>query len=356
MKMIDCKCPNCGALLQASEDREYWFCGFCGAKFLVQQAITQNTIINNNSISADVVNVFGDLHSYGSINRVLQKADSFMKLNDFYSAQNVITDALKEYPENCQLWLKVLQIYFSRMFFTKQIEGFDTMTYFEAYQNLLTLCDPSEKRQYQSFWLENWNKIADLMRSGEMAWDGSFYPSKYGLKPNVAQPSIPSPLQPIFNEGKENADRLNEAGLFFDKIQKRDENGKLVLNEENPAGFYLKESKLGGDRGYIEFAFGTSIYTMRNYGDGISHYLFKSKEIIKTDSESIDRYLREADELQRSQEAEWKRIQAAQEEENRLVKERGWKAAIDAGICPKCSVKLTQTIFGRKCRYCKSKY
>ncbi len=36
IKMISCKCPECGASLEVDENRTYTFCSYCGTKILLQ--------------------------------------------------------------------------------------------------------------------------------------------------------------------------------------------------------------------------------------------------------------------------------------------------------------------------------
>lgn len=45
LKMVSLECPNCHAQLQIEEGREYAYCSYCGAKFLIEDDSTHTTII-----------------------------------------------------------------------------------------------------------------------------------------------------------------------------------------------------------------------------------------------------------------------------------------------------------------------
>ena len=41
MKLIELKCPNCGADIQVDEGRSYCFCTYCGAKAMIDDGATR---------------------------------------------------------------------------------------------------------------------------------------------------------------------------------------------------------------------------------------------------------------------------------------------------------------------------
>ena len=42
MGFVAAKCPNCGATIELSEDREYGFCTYCGTKVVQDKIVVEH--------------------------------------------------------------------------------------------------------------------------------------------------------------------------------------------------------------------------------------------------------------------------------------------------------------------------
>lgn len=60
MPIVEAKCTNCGANLKVDSNKDVAICDFCGSSYIVEKAIQNYSITNNNQIHADVVNIYGN--------------------------------------------------------------------------------------------------------------------------------------------------------------------------------------------------------------------------------------------------------------------------------------------------------
>lgn len=59
MPLVNAKCTNCGANLKVDSTKDAAICEFCGSAYIVEKAINNYNITNNNNINANVVNIYG---------------------------------------------------------------------------------------------------------------------------------------------------------------------------------------------------------------------------------------------------------------------------------------------------------
>lgn len=59
MSLVNAKCTNCGANLKVDSAKDAAICEFCGSAYIVEKAINNYNITNNNNINANVVNIYG---------------------------------------------------------------------------------------------------------------------------------------------------------------------------------------------------------------------------------------------------------------------------------------------------------
>ena len=80
MGFVAAKCPNCGATIELSEDREYGFCTYCGAKVVQDKIVVEhrgNISINgiaSESAMLDRSFLFIEDEKYDEANLYLEKA------------------------------------------------------------------------------------------------------------------------------------------------------------------------------------------------------------------------------------------------------------------------------------------
>lgn len=58
MPLVNAKCTNCGANLKVDNNKDAAICEFCGSAFIVEKAINNYSITNNNEIHANIVNIY----------------------------------------------------------------------------------------------------------------------------------------------------------------------------------------------------------------------------------------------------------------------------------------------------------
>ena len=58
MPFVNAKCTNCGGSLEVDNTKDAWICSYCGSPFIVEKAINNYNITNNNHIKSNVVNVY----------------------------------------------------------------------------------------------------------------------------------------------------------------------------------------------------------------------------------------------------------------------------------------------------------
>lgn len=102
MPFVQAKCNNCGGTLAVDDSKEAWVCPFCNTPFIVDKAI--NYYNNNYNITADVINVFGDVKKDFIIESgVLKK---YVGESDIV----VIPDSVKKIAPKCFSGLEVKEI------------------------------------------------------------------------------------------------------------------------------------------------------------------------------------------------------------------------------------------------------
>lgn len=63
MPIVPAKCTSCGASLEVDNVKDAAICPYCGTAFVVEKAIHNYNIINNNQITASVVNVYNSANN-----------------------------------------------------------------------------------------------------------------------------------------------------------------------------------------------------------------------------------------------------------------------------------------------------
>ncbi len=101
MPLVQAKCENCGALLNVRSDLKAANCPYCGAAYVVQDAINYfNSVTNIEHLHADVVNI-SDAKSTDSL---LKAAEAFMKIGDLESAVWKFADVRDMTPQDHRGW------------------------------------------------------------------------------------------------------------------------------------------------------------------------------------------------------------------------------------------------------------
>ena len=59
MPFVKANCTNCNGTLKVDSTKDAWICEYCGSPFIVDKAINNYNITNNNTIHANTVNIYG---------------------------------------------------------------------------------------------------------------------------------------------------------------------------------------------------------------------------------------------------------------------------------------------------------
>ena len=59
MPFVNAKCTNCGGTLSVDNTKDAWICDYCRSPFIVEKAINNYNVTNNNTIHANTVNIYG---------------------------------------------------------------------------------------------------------------------------------------------------------------------------------------------------------------------------------------------------------------------------------------------------------
>lgn len=331
MPLLNAQCPNCGALLNIDGNTDLWFCGHCGSKFKVQDAINQYNITNH--IHADVVNIISNNAPNEELNRLLSKINSCMKLNQPLHIVMPLCDKLvNEYPDESIAWWKYVQVFLfwnTRHTKTSDISAFSDGRYtLERYNNALALCqDNIIKRQMEQEWLDFWHEVARSTISGK--WLFRFDPLEYK---RLDKSCVPIEIQQILHMGIVNANVLEQNNIGITPVSgygKSSSNfarlGELrkkplcnITTYDNPSGFE------------VVFALGKSVCTFGGTDLGLRVELFESNVLIHNAQNEIQSYLKDA-----------------QSQDQTLI---------NKGVCPLCNGQLRRSFFQLVCNNCGQKY
>lgn len=97
MPLVNAKCTNCGANLKVDSNKDAAICEFCGSAFIVEKAINNYNITNNNNIHANVVNIYEVKESHKHKN-LYQAARRAKDANDFETAEKFYKKILEKDP------------------------------------------------------------------------------------------------------------------------------------------------------------------------------------------------------------------------------------------------------------------
>ncbi len=145
MPLVPALCTQCGAKLEVDSSQDAAVCPFCHTAFITEKAINNynTTIVNNiDTLHADVVKINDDQ----SIDNRVKSGETFLKMNDYYSAQNVFSKLTEECPYDYRGWwglIKVVSQNFS--FYGINIEDLNYIR--ELYSRLITVINDEERKK-----------------------------------------------------------------------------------------------------------------------------------------------------------------------------------------------------------------
>ena len=94
MKLLQLKCPSCGAKLSVSNHLKSYTCNFCGVTTLLDDEIIR--------VEHHINNV--------EMEEIFKKIDGYIKLSDFESARSISDELIEKYFYEPQSWIYAITI------------------------------------------------------------------------------------------------------------------------------------------------------------------------------------------------------------------------------------------------------
>lgn len=111
MPLVNAKCTNCGANLKVDNTKDAAICEHCGSAFIVEKAINNYNITNNNIIHTQVVNIY---ENNSELEQLVENAIAYINLREFDKASNVYYKLTNEYPKDYRGWFGLFTTPFYR--------------------------------------------------------------------------------------------------------------------------------------------------------------------------------------------------------------------------------------------------
>lgn len=145
MPLVNAKCENCGSILKIESDRETAFCEYCGAKYIVEQAIEYYNVQNN--VYAQNVNMTAK--GEAEKERLLENAQTYLDLFEYKKSEEIYNQIIEDYPAEYRGWYGLAAI-LSRQF-TKADSEPEEYSRIELYlSRALKFADSSAKNKVKN--------------------------------------------------------------------------------------------------------------------------------------------------------------------------------------------------------------
>lgn len=143
MPLVPAICTQCGARLEVDPNCEAAICKYCNTPFVTEKAINNyNTtyVTNIGHLHADVVHINDD----SSRDSRVKSGETFLKFNDYTSAEEVFSKLTKECPYDYRGWWGLVRVY-SRKFTDFSIGRPELSKMKSMYDKACTVATPQEK-------------------------------------------------------------------------------------------------------------------------------------------------------------------------------------------------------------------
>ena len=143
MPLVPAICTQCGARLEVDPNCEAAICKYCNTPFITEKAINNyNTtyVTNIGHLHADVVHINDD----SSRDSRVKSGETFLKFNDYTSAEEVFSKLTKECPYDYRGWWGLVRVY-SRKFTDFSIGRPELSKMKSMYDKACTVATPQEK-------------------------------------------------------------------------------------------------------------------------------------------------------------------------------------------------------------------
>ena len=143
MPLVPAICTQCGARLEVDPNCEAAICKYCNTPFITEKAINNyNTtyVTNIGHLHADVVHINDD----SSRDSRVKSGETFLKFNDYTSAEEVFSKLTKECPYDYRGWWGLVRVY-SRKFTDFSIGRPELSKMKSMYDKACAVATPQEK-------------------------------------------------------------------------------------------------------------------------------------------------------------------------------------------------------------------
>ena len=157
MPLVPAICTQCGSKLEIDSSQEVAVCPYCHTPFVTEKAINNyNTtnVTNIGNLHADVVNVSYD---QSRDNRV-KSGETFIKMNDYASAQKIFSKLTEECPYDYRGWWGLIQVY-SRSFTNMDISRTELFNIETIFNKACTVATTDEKDNMNAKYRAYYDKI-----------------------------------------------------------------------------------------------------------------------------------------------------------------------------------------------------
>lgn len=143
MPLVPAICTQCGARLEVDPNCEAAICKYCNTPFITEKAINNyNTtyVTNIGHLHADVVHINDD----SSRDSRVKSGETFLKFDDYTSAEEVFSKLTKECPYDYRGWWGLVRVY-SRKFTDFSIGRPELSKMKSMYDKACAVATPQEK-------------------------------------------------------------------------------------------------------------------------------------------------------------------------------------------------------------------
>ena len=165
MTLVPAICTQCGSKLEVDPSREAAVCPYCKTPFITQKAINHyNTtnVTNIGSVHADVLNMTDD----NSRDNRVKSGETFIRLNDYVSAEKIFGDLTKDCPYDYRGWWGLIRVY-SVDFSDMTIDGEKLSSIAQLYQKAIAVASIDEQKaiepQYEAYYNSVREKLDALL-------------------------------------------------------------------------------------------------------------------------------------------------------------------------------------------------
>lgn len=148
------KCPNCNANIELDDSKVYGFCSYCGTQIQIHEIVEVRQ-----TVDGDVIKSF---------EKLVENGDAYIKFGDYYQAEMVFLEAIREYPAKAQGYERMIKTVTRD--YTLFLEGNQDRIY-TLMDKMVMVALPEEKEYYESVKarvMESFVKGLALQRKADM--------------------------------------------------------------------------------------------------------------------------------------------------------------------------------------------